>query len=860
MNIRGYRRPILGLSFLAAVALLVVGPSAVRVSGDDHAGALGGPRLYSAEGTRAGSAKVRSAEPPRPVTGPEVKHDTSPPLRTIPPQNEHRGRKEHIEHPIPVPAGSGTPDPVVQTAAPLAAAPIPGPSFGGVPVQDSAPPDTNGAVGPNAYVQIVNEQFQVFTKSGTSLYGPANTSTLWAGFGGGCQTNNDGDATVVYDRLAGRWIIQQFSVSTTPYLECIAVSATGDPTGAWHRYSFGGFGSNFPDYPKLGVWPDAYYVTYNLFSGGLFFVGPEVCAYSRAQMLAGAAATQQCKPVNDTNLGGLLPSDVDSATPPPAGAPNYVLAFDTNVLERWKFHVDWATPANSTLTGPTTISVAAFDPACGGGGCIPQGGTGQTLDSLGDRLMYRLAYRNFGDHESRVVSHAVTPGNSVGMRWYELRNPNGSPPTVFQQGTYAPDSKFRWMGSAAMDGSGDIALGFSISGTSMFPSIGYTGRLAGDPLGTMTQGETVLQAGGGSQTGGLDRWGDYSSMSIDPSDDCTFWYTNEYLPANGSFNWRTRIGSFTLPGCGVAVANDFSIAANPTAVSVQQGQSGGTTIDTAVTAGAAQAVSLSASGQPAGATVSFNPASVTAGGSSTMTIDVGTGTLTGPYTITVTGTGASATHTTTVALTVTAPSDDFSIAANPTAVSIEQGQGGGTTIDTAVTTGATQAVSLSASGQPAGATVSFNPASVTAGGSSTMTIDVGPGTATGVYTITVTGTGTSATHTATVSLTVTAAASDFSIAANPTSLVIKRGKKSTTTISTAVVAGSAQTVTLSASGQPNKVAVSFSSKSITAGGSSIMTVKVNSGAHSGSFTITVTGTSATATHTVTVALQIKSKS
>jgi hypothetical protein len=241
------------------------------------------------------------------------------------------------------------------------------------------------------------------------------------------------------------------------------------------------------------------------------------------------------------------------------------------------------------------------------------------------------------------------------MRWYELRNPGGTP-TVYQQGTYAPDSRHRWMGSVAMDRNGDIALGYSISSSSQHPAIGYTGRLAGDPLGVMTQGEATLVTGGGSQNGGLSRWGDYTSMSVDPSDDCTFWYTNEYIAANGSFNWHTRVGSFQLPGCtGTTTQSDFSIAASPTSLSVQQGGSGGSTISTAVTSGSAQSVGLSASGQPAGTTVSFSPSSVTAGGSSTMTINVGASTATGSYTITVTGTGTNATHTITVALTVAAP-------------------------------------------------------------------------------------------------------------------------------------------------------------------------------------------------------------
>jgi fibronectin type 3 domain-containing protein len=263
-------------------------------------------------------------------------------------------------------------------------------------------------------------------------------------------------------------------------------------------------------------------------------------------MLTGAAATQQCFQLS-SSFGGLLPSDLDGATLPPAGSPNYFLNFGSSSLNLWRFHVDWGNTANTTLTGPTTIPVAAFSQACNGGTCIPQGGTTQTLDSLGDRLMYRLAYRNFGDHESIVANHSVTAGSSVGVRWYELRSLS-SVPTVYQQGTYAPDSSYRWMGSIAMDKAGNIALGYSVSSASMYPAIRYTGRGPTDPLDTMGS-ETSIIEGGGSQLRGLSRWGDYSSMSIDPVDDCTFWYTSEYLQFNGSFNWSTRIASFEFPSC-----------------------------------------------------------------------------------------------------------------------------------------------------------------------------------------------------------------------------------------------------------------------------------------------------------------------
>src|SRR5262249_45342506 len=222
-------------------------------------------------------------------------------------------------------------------------------------------------------------------------------------------------------------------------------------------------------------------------------------------------------------------SDLDGSTAPPAGAPNTFVAFgnDSASLDIWQFHVDFATPANSTLTH-SNIPAAPFAAACNGGGtCIQQSGTTQLLDSLADRLMYRLAYRNFGDHESLVVNHSVTAGSSVGVRWYEIRGVHTTP-TVFQQGTFAPDASFRWMGSIAMDHVGNIALGYSVSSSSLHPSIRFTGRVPGDAAGTMEAENSVL-SGAGSQTGGLNRWGDYSAMTIDPGDDCTFFYTQEYL-------------------------------------------------------------------------------------------------------------------------------------------------------------------------------------------------------------------------------------------------------------------------------------------------------------------------------------------
>ena len=510
-----------------------------------------------------------TAQGQTPAVGPvevnqAVQHDVSPPLRDMHGAGAAAERKR--ERPLrllpQVPPGQQTPDPVVQASGGPNIVTTSGLNFAGVGNGDygftpnAAPPDTNGAVGATQYVQWVNESFAVFNKStGALVYGPANGNTLWAGFGGNCEARNDGDPIVQYDKVANRWVMTQFSVPNGgPYEQCVAVSTTSDATGTYNRYSFNYGNVEFVDYPKLGVWSDAYYITYNIFNNGSTFAGAKLCAWDRAKMLTGAAATQQCFQLS-SSFGGILPADLDGTTAPPAGTPNFMLNFGSNSLNEWKFHVDFATPANSTLTGPINIPVAAFNAACSGGGaCIVQPGTSNKLDSLADRLMYRLAYRNRAGTQSLVVNHSVTVSGSkrsqvVGVRWYELRNPSGaSGASVYQQGTFSPDSSSRWMGSIAMDKLGDIAVGYSASSSSTFPSIRYTGRLQSDPLGTMGAENSIL-SGGGSQTGTLHRWGDYSAMTVDPVDDCTFWFTTEYLKSSGSFNWSTRIASFKFPGC-----------------------------------------------------------------------------------------------------------------------------------------------------------------------------------------------------------------------------------------------------------------------------------------------------------------------
>src|SRR3989442_1579079 len=635
---------------------------------------------------------------------------------------------------------------------------------------------------------------------------------------------------------------------------CVAVSTTPDPTGSYNRYSFNYGNTNFPDYPKLGVWPDGYYLTVNIFANASTFTGAGVAALDRTRMLAGQPATQQLFRTSSA-YGGLLPATLDGSQPPPAGSPNYVVGLGTtSSLVSWKCHVDWTRRATSTFTGPASIAVASYGEACGGGTCIPQSATSQRLDSLADRLMYRLAYRNFGDHQSLVVNHSISAGSSVGVRWYELRITGGSP-TVFQQGTYAPDSSYRWMGSIAMDRSGGIGLGFSVSSSSLNPQIHYTGRVASDPAGQMTQGEGTIINGTGSQTGSnLSRWGDYSAMTIDPSDGCTFWYTSEYIPSNGAFNWRTRVGTFQLPGC--ATPSDFSIAATPSSVSAVQAGSATSTISTTVTSGSAQSVALSASGVPAGTTASFNPSTITAGGSSTLTLSVGSSTTPGTYPVSVTGTAPSATHGTTVTLTVTAAPRDFSISASPSSVSAVQGGSATSTISTAVISGSAETVTLSASGLPSGASASFNPGSVAAGGSSTLTLSVGAATTPGPYSVTVTGTAPSAIHSTTVTLTVTAAPNDFSISASPSSVAAAQAGSATSTLPTALLSGSAESVTLSATGVPTGTTASFSPSPITAGASSTLTFTVDPATTPGTYSVTVTGTAPSATHNTTVTLTV----
>lgn len=499
-----------------------------------------------------------------------ARHDDSPPLGQLSAVARAVVRAPDKEAPEPRSTGpsldSGRADPVASELA----GPLTGVTtvmgFDGQSAADNrrvfgfafVPPDTNGAVGASQYVQMVNVTIAVYRKrDGALLLGPAPVHSLWRGFGGLCENGgttasfkDGGDPVVLYDHLADRWLVSQlqFDETFTRTAQCIAVSTTSDATGSYHRYEFD-YGANFPDYPKFGIWPDGYYNSINVFPASSF-AGAQACAFDRTAMLAGAPTGAICFQ-QPPSIASLLPADLDGSTLPPAGAPNYFVGLaDASHLQLFRFHADFAHPAQSSFTGPTLIAVAGYNQICARAttvACIPEPEPGEKVDGLADRVMFRLAYRNFGDHESLVVNHTVLGGALGGVRWYEIRNP-GSTPTVFQQGTVVDPSSDFWLGSIAMDRAGDIALGFSAMSHQLFSSVHVAGRAPTDPPGKMF-GPLVLATGSGVQSSSGKRWGDYSSMTVDPKDDCTFWYTQEYYVATGSFNWATRIGAFKFDRC-----------------------------------------------------------------------------------------------------------------------------------------------------------------------------------------------------------------------------------------------------------------------------------------------------------------------
>lgn len=461
----------------------------------------------------------------------------------------------------------------------------------------------------NTRMAIFTKKGTRFSTTGRTLYGATPTNNVFKDFGGPCELRNNGDAVVRYDQLADRWLIVMPIFSRGParpdaadpgrggeparrsqpgrplqpgpsarlyepppatradpratppvrppqeqgaYAMCYAVSVGPDPFGPYFRYEF--VRPLFPDYPRPAIWPDGYYVPS---STGDDVIQKHACVVDRARLLAGEDATEQCVIIDDVNF--LNNADLDGMQLPPPGAPNIMMAAGGTQLKQvmeddgiyaWTFHVDWKDPEKTRVQGPVKIPVAPYRYLCDGQltNCVPQPGTDRRLDAQGDKLMARLVYRRIGNREAVVAVHSInTSTGHGGVRWYEFRLDGKRNVRLYQQGTYAPDSSYRWMASPAMDAKGNIGIGYSFGGGQYFAGQRFAGRLAGDRKGTLTLHETVLVAGEAAQTNTL-RWEDYTQTAVDPSDDCTIWYVGDYLK-NDATSYSTRIGAFRMPGC-----------------------------------------------------------------------------------------------------------------------------------------------------------------------------------------------------------------------------------------------------------------------------------------------------------------------
>jgi len=426
-------------------------------------------------------------------------------------------------------------------------------AYDGIGFTGVNPPDPDLDVSPNHVIQMINGSGGAYYKIYDRVTGAVVVDQTYfdsfTGIGG------LGDPIVLYDQLADRWMMSEFSNSGN--LLVVAISVTNDPTGTWDVYSYQA--PQFPDYPKYAVWPNAYVVTANESS-------PSVYALDRTEMLAGNPGTLQrftVPPYGTIGFQAMTPVDIDGLTLPPAGEPAIVMrmaddAWDPNLnqdqLEIFEFDIDFATPANTSITLTQEIATLPFDThLCGytSFSCIEQQGSGTTLDPLRELLMNKIHYRRFPTHETMVMCHVtdVTGNDDAGVRWYELRRTNADW-VIHQQGTYSPDTESRWMASIAINADGSIGLAYNTSSSTTFPSLKYTGRMECDPLGTMTEPETVIGQGQGPN--GSNRYGDYASMCVDPVDG-SFWFTGEYNPIASGGQWRTRIANFDIGNCGPMV-------------------------------------------------------------------------------------------------------------------------------------------------------------------------------------------------------------------------------------------------------------------------------------------------------------------
>jgi len=720
--------------------------------------------------------------------------------------------------------------------------------------QTTLQPDANGAVGDNQYVQWVNHSYAVYSKAGALLQGPTSGNTPFAGLpaGSSCAANNDGQPIVQFDKQAHRWVMSQVSSTNgavTGFIECVAVSTSNDATGAYNAYEFNYGPVQVNDSPKMGIWSDAYYVSYNMLTAGtLAPAGAALCALDKNAMLAGTPATQICFAL--PAFQDILPADLDGATLPPAGSPEYFMNAGTNALNLWTISSVNFVAGSATLSGPVSIPVAAFAPVCNGADCADQLGTVTQLDVRSSPLMYRLAYRNNAGTESLVTTHTVFSGSTSGVRWYEIRSPGSPAPVVFQQATFAPDNDYRFLSSAAMDLAGNIALGYSHSSSAINPGISVTGRAAADAPGTMGA-EIVVQNGTGSQTTAGANWGRYNSMTVDPADDCTLWYTNQYLAATGSL-WNTRIANLKFTNCGP----DFSLTAAPASATIPSG--GGTanyTIGLTNTNGYAGTVNLNPTvgGLPAGATATFAPTSITGAATSNLAVATIATTPAGTYTLTISGSDGTLVRTTTVTLVVANP--DFSIAAAPATIVAESPGSGTSLVSVTAINGYAGTVSFAVAGLPAG--VTFTLPNTAGGASSSLTISVPAGTTPGSYPLTITGTDTvtpSLTHTIPATLQVT----DFNISAAPSALSVVAGTSGNYTVSAAPVAGYTGTVNFGLSGAvPAGITAAPASVTVISGTvSTTLVVSVANTVAVGTYSFSVTGSDGVVSHSVPVTLTV----
>jgi hypothetical protein len=821
-----------------------------------------GTRAFLSVLILAGSPLLLSAQQPGMTLVPQTGHAVSPPLRDVVPEIPNPSAQVIPRHRAIAGPGSTVPAPIApmtdavlqsMVVAATSANTAIGLNFDGMNYDFAMPPDTNLSVGATQVVEIINSQFAVFSKlTGRDIYGPAAIHTVFGALGDTCGTSDGYDPTVLYDKMAGRWLI---SDANNPLL-CVAVSQTSDATGAYNLYSFN-FGGEAPDYQKFGIWPDGYYLSVNSQPGEP--VG--VCAFPRSDMIAGRAVTQGICFPRPPNDGFALPSDLDGSTSPSSGEPNFYLDFklmeDSSgfsfVLDLFRFHADFTTPSNSTFTGPFSVDGVApiFFCGSGGGGYLPQPGTSQQLSADCGLLMYRLAYRNFGSHESLVINHSSqvssqtssvspTTATQTGIRWYEIRDPNGIP-TVYQQGTYAPDTTtYRWNGSAAQDRDGNIAVGYSVSdGTSVYPGVRYAGRLATDPLNTL-EAEANIVNGSASQTNS-DRWGDYSSMSVDPVDDCTFWYASEYIPLTPG--WSTRIASFKFNSCGAALPPPA-----PGGVSAVAGKGQVTlTWNASSSANSYNVYRSATSGGP------YSP--IANNVATTSYTDTGpTGGTTYYYVVTAVNSFGESGYSN-EASAMPPPVPDFSMTLAAPSQTAAAGTTAAYTLNFTPRNGFNQPVTLTCSGLPAGATCSSNP--VTPTNSGTVTVTIASTVVVQTYPFTITGTAGTTIHSAQATLVVTSpTAADFSVQLAAPSQTSLQGETANYTVAIGSTGGFNNSVSVTCAGMPEGATCASKPASVTPPGSAIVTVLVSGALAPGSYSFAITGTNGSANHSQAATLVV----